>query len=520
LPRSREDQMNQKTKMIQPEYFNKFGSENLKTRAVQGGGIAILFKGVGTVFQIGGIIVLGRLLTPDDFGLVVMGSVITNLFFVFQDVGLADATIQASEIRHEQISTLFWINLSFNTLITLILVALSPLVANFYRRPQITAIMMVSSVIFIFIGLTTQHAALLKRQMLFVPVSLIEITASILSTVAAIILAKIGWRYWAIVARGILGVLIVWLLTWRVCRWRPGLPKRNTGVRSLLRFGSNSVGFYIINYFAMTMDKTLIGKKFGATQVGLYDRANYMATNPSSFLTQSIFHVAVSTLSKLRDDSVKFRNYYLKAIAAISFIGMPLSVFMVVMSQDLFFLLLGPQWNQAAKIFSVLGLGTGMNILYSTNGWLHVSLGRSDRWMRWGFLGSFIMVLGFVIGLFFGPLGVAAAYALVVNLLTFPAIIYAGRPIGLHLKELILAIGRTVSAAVLTGLIILIFKGLLPLEWTVFTRFGISLMAFSILYLGLIILFYRGTAPIREILLLVKIMLPEKFFKTKKVFSG
>ncbi|RPI98180.1 MAG: lipopolysaccharide biosynthesis protein, partial [Spirochaetales bacterium] len=153
-------------KITRPQdYFNHFENENLKSLAIRGGGMMFLVGGLSVVFQIGGVIVLGRLLSPEDFGLVVMASVITNLFFVFQDVGLADATIQASEINHEQISTLFWINLSFNTLITVILIALSPLVAKFYHRPQLTAIMMISSVIFIFIGLTTQHSALLKRRM-------------------------------------------------------------------------------------------------------------------------------------------------------------------------------------------------------------------------------------------------------------------------------------------------------------------------------------------------------------------
>lgn len=490
------------------DYFNDGQiREDLKGKAIQGGSVSVVSRILSTLIQIGGVVILARLLSPDDWGLVTMATVITNFFFVFQELGLADATIQASGIKHEQVSTLFWINLAFGVLITVILVALSPAVAWFYKNSQVTLIMVVSSIGFIFTGLYTQHIAILKRNMLFVKVSIIELVSNFLSVVASIILALIGWRYWAIVLRPVFVGLIMTLLAWLFCHWRPGPPRRNSGVRPLLKFGANSVGFYIVNYFSLNVDKSLIGKNCGAEQLGYYSRAFYLSTTPSSQFTQSLFHVAVSTLSKLRDEPQDYRRYYLRAISVVLFIGMPLSVFMVVMSKDLVYLLLGSQWNQAAQIFSILGLSAGMNVLYTTNGWIHVSLGRTDRWLKWGIIGSLTMVAGFFIGLPFGPRGVAWAYTLITIFLTFPGILYAGNPIGLRLGEVISSIWKYTCASILSGGLLYYVKKTSLFNSGIIFRISLGLLMYILIYLLAVVLLYRDIKPIKDFVLMFMTML-------------
>lgn len=500
-----------KTSPVPQEYFSDIRDRaDLKKQAIQSGAISVVTRGISTVIQLAGVILLARLLTPADFGLVTMATVFTNIFFVFQDVGLTDATIQAQRINHIQVSTLFWINLAFSSLITLILIALSPAIAWLYKKPQLILITIVSSISFIFWGLMTQHMALLKRQMLFLSVGVIEVAAGLLSTVGSIIVAIVGWRYWAIVFKSVSYGIIKWILTWMYCRWRPGLPQRNSGVRPFLRFGVNSVGFYIVNYFATNLDKTFIGKKSGAEQLGHYSRAYYLSTTPTGQFAQSLFHVAVSTLSKLRDDPGEFRRYYLNAISAVSFLAMPLSMFMVVMSRELVYLLLGSQWSQAAEYFLILGLAAGMTVIYNTNGWLHVSLGRSDRWMRWGIFSALIMIAGFAVGSFFGVMGVAVAYAGLSNLLTLPGILYAGRPIGLKIGEVLSAIWKSTSAAVLAGILVGYLKSPALGQTGVALRLFISLLFYSALYLALIVVLLRGSSEIRRFLSLSRLLLSKK----------
>lgn len=491
-------------------------NKDLRSKAIQGGSISITSKILSTIIQIGGVVLLARLLSPDDFGLVAMATVITAFFFVFNELGLGDATIQASGITHEQVSTLFWINLAFGFFVMILLVALSPAVAWFFTEPKVLLIMMLSSINFVFFGLYTQHIALLKKNMFFAKVSIIEILSGLLSTVISIVLALIGMKYWAIVLRHILYSLFITIFAWTFCHWRPGLPKRNSGVRPLLKIGANSVGFYIVNYFATNLDKILIGKKYGAEQLGYYSRAFYLSTFPAGQFTHSIFHVAVSTLSKLREEPEKYRRYFLNALSVITFLGMPISIFMVVMSRDLIYLLLGSQWNQAAAIFSILGLAAGMNIIYRTSGWIHVSLGRTDRWFKWGIMGTLVMAIGFIVGLFFGPKGVAVAYTLVIILLTIPGILYAGRPIGLKFPEVFSTIWRYIFASALTGFVLNYVKVMSIFESGIILRMIISFFAYFSIYLIFVIILFRDIKPLIEFFQLFrnishKFLLPRKF---------
>lgn len=492
-------------------YFsNSHRSENLKGAAIRGGATAVAARGVTTVIQMGGTVVLARLLTPNDFGLVAMVTAFTSIFFLFQDVGLTDATIQASKIDHKQVSTLFWINLAICIFITILLITLSPAIAWFYKNKQLKQIMMMSSISFIFWGLTFQHMALLKRSMHFFKVSMIVVLSSLASTGASVILALTGFGYWAIVFRDIILSITTCMLTWMFCRWRPGLPKKKSGVFPMLKFGAHSAGFYLVNYFARNLDKIFVGKKFGSAQLGFYSRAYYLATTPTGQISDSLFSVSISTLSKIREDADKFRRYYLNLMSVISFVGMPLSIFMVVMSKELVLILLGPQWNNAAEMFSILGLAAGMNVLYYTNSSLHVSLGRSDRLLKWGILSSIILAAAFAIGMFFGPKGVAWGYAITIILLTFPGILYAGRPIGLSFNQILSKVWRNSLAAILTGLSLNYIKSLFFLETPLFLTIVLSLFSYFVVYLLMTIVLYGGITHLKEMISISRIVISKK----------
>jgi PST family polysaccharide transporter len=497
--------------------FNYFDDENfkkdLKGRAIQSGSISVLTRGLNTIILIGGVMALARLLSPDDYGLVTMAVVFTNFFSNFQELGLTDATIQASSLKHEQASTLFWINLAVGTGITIILVGISPAVAMFYKKPQITWIMMVSSVGFVFAGLTTLHIALLKRHLLFGRVMIIELLSNVLSLAAAVLLALIGGKYWAIVSRPILAALTTMVFAWIFCHWRPGSPRRNTNIRPLLKIGANAIGVNLVEYLTTNLDKTIIGKKYGAEDLGYYSRAYYLATTPSGQFTLSLFHVAVSTLSKLRDEPQEYRRYYLKSVSIITFLGMPMSIFMVVMSSELIYLLLGPQWNQAAPLFSILGLCAGMKMIYWTQGWIHVSLGRTDRWLRWGIMSAAIMVGGFLVGANYGSRGVAVAYSAIIILLTFPGIVYAGRPIGLKLGEVISALWRYICASLLAGVLVHVINNTGILGSAVILKMIVLMFVYLAIYLLLAIIFFWSPAPIIEMVRLFQNILYKLFNK-------
>jgi PST family polysaccharide transporter len=482
---------------------------DLKKRAIRGGGASISARSADFLLQLCGTLLLARILTPEDFGLIAMVTAVTGFFLIFKDLGLTEATIQSAKITHEQVSTLFWINVAFCILIATLISLFSPLLADFFKEPRLKLITIVSSSSFIFAGFTNQHMALLRRQMHFYRIAIIEIIAVLVGTAITVIFALQSPSYWALVARPVIQACITCCGAWIACSWRPGLPVRNADIGGMIKFGANALGFFCVNYFARNLDKALVGWRSGADVLGNYSRAYYLFIAPINQFCIPLHGVAVTTLSKLRNNTVQFRKFYFKALTAISFVGMPLSTFLAAMGRELILLLLGPKWISATGIFMIFGLSSGVLIISGTNSWLHVSLGRTDRWFRWGIFSTIITALFFVCGLPFGATGVALGYTLSLYLLTVPAICYAGKPAGLTISRLCSEIWRYYVAAAFAGISVWYIAKILLIS-NLLLKLLIGFCAFSFLYLAVLILLYGGFSPIIQFLDIVKTMISSK----------
>jgi len=384
---------------------------NLGGRTARGGLVAISSQGLKFIITIAATSVMARLLTPADYGLIGMVAFVTGFVSMYKDLGLAAATIQKSEINSEQISTLFWVNLLLSLGITLFTAAISPLVAWFYGEPRLTLVTVVTAVGFIISGLAVQHEALLRRQMRYFALASIGLTSMIMGYVVGIILAWRGFSYWALVASQLAVATTGTLLTVTLCRWMPGLPKRNTGVRSMLKFGSNLTGFTTINYFSRNLDNLLIGRVWGAQQLGLYTRAYQLMGLPIEQINEPISSVAVPSLSRLTDSPESYRKAYLRMLEKVALLTMPCVALMIATSDWIIHIVLGPQWTGATKIFVLLGITGLFQPIANTTGWLLISQGRTNHLLQWGFISGPLIMGSIVAGLPWGPLGVAASYA-------------------------------------------------------------------------------------------------------------
>ena len=384
---------------------------NLGGRAARGGAIAILSQGLKFVITIGATSIMARLLTPADYGLVGMVAFFTVFVSMYKDLGLSAATIQKSEINSEQISTLFWVNVGLSVGITLFTAAIAPLIAWFYGEPQLTWITIVTAAGFIISGLAVQHEALLRRQMRYFALAMISLTSMAMGYVVGIILALKGFRYWALVASQLAVAATSTLLIFTFCRWMPGLPKRNTGARSMIKFGGNLTGFTTINYFSRNLDNLLIGRFWGAQQLGLYTRAYQLMALPIDQINEPISSVAVPSLSRLTDSPESYRKAYLRMLEKIALLTMPGVVLMIVTSDWIIHIVLGAQWAGATQIFVLLGVTALFQPIANTTGWLLISQGRTNHMLQWGFISGPLIMGSILAGLPWGAVGVAASYA-------------------------------------------------------------------------------------------------------------
>ena len=384
---------------------------NLGGRTARGGVVAISSQGLKFVITIGATSIMARLLTPADYGLIGMVAFVTGFVAMYKDLGLSTATIQKSEISFEQTSTLFWINLLLSLGITLLTAAIAPLVAWFYGEPRLTLITVVTAAGFLLSGLAVQHEALLRRQMRYFALASISLTSMAIGYVVGIILAWKGFGYWALVLSQLAVATTGTLLTVSFCRWIPGLPKRNTGVRSMIRFGSNLTGFTTINYFSRNLDNLLIGRVWGAQQLGLYSRAYQLMGLPIDQINEPISSVAMPALSRLTDSPESYRRAYLRMLEKIALLTMPCIVLMIVTSDSIVRIVLGPQWTGTTRIFVLLGITGLFQPIANTTGWLLISQGRTNHMLQWGFISGPLIMASIIAGLPWGAVGVAASYA-------------------------------------------------------------------------------------------------------------
>lgn len=394
------------------EYFR---TDHLKTnlggRAARGGVIAIGSQGLKFFSTIAATSVMARLLTPQDYGLIGMVAVVTGFVSMYRDLGLSAATIQRSEISHDQISTLFWVNVLLSLGVTVVTAALAPLIAWFYGDPRLIWITVVTAGGFLISGIAVQHEALLRRQMRYFTLALIGLMSMVIGYVVGIIMALRGFSYWALVASQLTVALTSTLLTVTLCRWIPGLPKRNTGVRSMLRFGGNLTGFTTINYFSRNLDNLLIGRLWGAQELGLYTRAYQLMGLPIDQINEPVTSVAVPALSRLTDSPASYRKAYLRMLEKIALLTMPCVVLMIVTSDWIIRIVLGSQWVGATQIFVLLGITALFQPIANTTGWLLISQGRTNHMLHWGLISGPLIMASIVAGIPWGAVGVAAAYA-------------------------------------------------------------------------------------------------------------
>jgi len=433
-------------------YFREHETQGgLGAAAVRGGSWVLFAQATSTGVRAVSTIVLARLLLPADFGLYAMVVAVTSGLLIFKDLGLCDAVIQWPGLTDRQVSSLFWVNLGISIVVALCLAAASPVLTWFYHEPRVAGIVIVGSLTIILGALSAQHLALLKRSMLFAGVSKLLMIAAVVSNVGAVVLAWRGAGYWALVLRDLINEAVTAIGAWILCGWRPHKPSRHSGIRPMLVFGGHSITSFIIRRTTRNLDRTLLGWKFGPVVTGYYHMAFELAAMFTSLITEPLRNVAVSTLSRLREQPQRFIQHYLKAIGGVAIVCFAASAVLVAASGDLVAIFWGPRWQPAGDILRILGLSAGVSAIYLSNIWLHFSLGRADRMAGWTIVEVALIGAAVICGLRFGAEGVAWGYTVSMFILCVSGLWFAGRPVGLTVRDTIAALWRPAVAAAIAA---------------------------------------------------------------------
>ena len=498
----------------------------LRRRAVRGAGVTVLSQGLVFAVQLVATVVLARLLTPADFGVVTMVTTFSLLIMSFGQNGYTEAVIQRHEIDHLLASNLFWINLGAGTLLAMGFASAGSLLAKFYGDPRVTHVAAGMSLAIFLSGASVVHLALLKRALRFSVTSANDILSASVSVAVSIFLAWAGWGYWALVAGSVTRVLIQGIGAWYLCHWIPGLPRAVNGTDSVVWFATNVYGRYTLNYFARNTDNLLVGWRFGSASLGFYKKAYDLFLLPANQLLAPVSEVVLSTLSRLDRDSVQYRRYFLNGLSILAFIGMGAGAALTLMGKDLIRVLLGTKWETAGQIFTFFGPGVGIMLIYQTHGLIHLSIGRADRWFRWVVVEFSVTAMLFVVGMRWGPVGVAPAWTVSFWILTLPGLWYAGRPIRFGVYPMIAVVWRYALASLTAACISYAIILQIPVQFagaSVFgalTRIVATSTLFSTLYLGSVVLLHGGAEPLYRFARLVPDLIPWTRFAKSSSESG
>jgi PST family polysaccharide transporter len=427
---------------------------DLKERTIRGGFAKVCAQAASLALRVGSLMVLARLLDPKDFGLVAMVTAVTGVFNLLKDFGLSTATVQQADVTDDQLSTLFWINMLVGAIFCLLLFAAAPFVAGFYHEPRLTAITLALATGFVFNAAGVQHSVILQRQMRFTALAAIDVISLVVSIALGIGMAKSGYGYWALVAMALSLPAVSTLCVWLCTSWLPGRPRRQAGIRSMMRFGGTITLNSFVVYVAYNLEKVLLGRFWGAESIGIYGRAFQLITIPTEGLNSAVGGVAFSALSRVQDDPPRLRSYFLKGYSLILALTIPLTAACALFATDLVAVLLGPKWGDAAPIFRLLAPTILILALINPMGWLLFALGLVDRSLKIALILAPVVIFGYVMGLPYGPKGVALGYSAMMTLWVVPHLAWCVHGTVVSFWDIVRTVSRPVlsivPAAVLT----------------------------------------------------------------------
>ena len=425
--------------------------QNLKAKVIRGGVARLCAQGVSFILRLASLMILARLLSPRDFGLVGMVTAFTGVLTLFRDFGLSSAAVQRTTVTDEQISTLFWINMLLGAALALITLAIAPAIAAFYHEPALFAVTAVLAAAFLFNAAGIQHSALLQREMRFTALAVINVVSLTVGIAIAIYGAKVGYGYWALVLMAVTPPIISTLGFWLTTGWIPGMPREGAGIRSMMHFGGSLTLIGLLGYIANNADKVMIGRFWGVDAIGIYGRAYQIVSIPTDNLNSAIGEVAFSALSRLQNQPVHFRSYFLKGFSLVLGLTLPVTIACGLFADDIVSVFLGPRWNEAATMVRLLAPTIAIFAIINPLGWFLFSIGLVARGLKVAPVLAAVMITAYAVALPYGPKAVAFAYSAALTVWVIPHIWLCVHGTVISVRDILLAVSRPLASGILAG---------------------------------------------------------------------
>lgn len=389
------------------------GGHKLGRQAVRGASATITGQLVRLVFLLASTVVLARILSPEDFGLVAIVMSIVALGELFRDFGLSMASARSLTLSHGQMSNLFWINTMFGLLLAAGGYLLASPVATIFSQPNLYDIVVALSLTFILSGFSTQFRARINQRMMFKRLAIVDTTPVIAGLIGALAYAGIfGADYWVLVAQQAITSLVAAIMATALSGWWPGWPSRRASIREVVGFGLGVFGSQSVAYVTKNVDNLSLGYFWGPSVLGVYGRAYQLLMLPLSQLAAPLTRVAVPILTRVKDDRERFQRFLIQG-QLVGGVGLGIIYGVACgFAFPLVEIVFGNEWIGMAPILQALAVGGVFRGLNQITFWIFLAKNKTGAQFRFYLLSQPLIIAAMLAGLPWGAIGVAIGHSI------------------------------------------------------------------------------------------------------------
>jgi O-antigen/teichoic acid export membrane protein len=460
---------------------------NLRQRTLVGLGWTGAARLLGQFVQLGTTVVLARLLSPKEYGLLGMVLVFTGFANYVADMGLGASIIQNTTLSDRHLNSVFWLNAATGLALTLIFILAAPLVASFYGEPQLSLLTIAIAPNFVLGSLNVVQNALLDKALNFRIKFWIDIVAAVASGLVALVLALRGWGVWSLVGQSLVLTTVRVLMMWIQSSWRPAMAFDFSAIRELMRFSGHLTGFGVVFYWSQNIDKLMIGRWIGSSALGIYTLADKLMRLSLANVNDVTSSVMFPALSSIQHDVEAVKRAYLRATRMTSLVVFPMMIALGVLAEPAILVIYGNKWRQSIVILQLLCVAGVSLSTYSTAGWIFMSQGRTDMLFRLGVYATVVRAIEVLIGAHWGLIGVAWAFVIGGYVfIWYPVWAGAGRLVNLNFAALLRNVAGPFGCAASMGAVLWLSDRWIFGGWVVESRLAIQIVLGALLYAALV----------------------------------
>lgn len=374
--------------------------------------------------------ILARLLAPADFGLMALVTATLAFASIFADMGISSAIIHRRDVTQQQLSSLFWLNVSASSGLMLLLILLSPLFSYFYSEPRLTELLMWASCLFLINGLGQQLRINAEKALEFRKLAIIEIFAALFGFAVAVGSALFGVGVYALIWGSLINALMTTALSWLILAngWRPAFHLKLTEIRTFLKFGAYMVGNNIANTINSMLDIFLGGHLLGASALGLYSLPRNLSLQIAGLINPIITRIGFPVMAAVQNESDKIKSIYLKTMRMTASVNFPIYFGLAVYAPSIVQIMFGEQWAASSDTLRILAFWGLVRSTGNPVGSLLLAVGKADLQFKWNLLLLCFIPLSLWIGASYGINGLAFSLLVMQVILFIPAWYFLVKP--------------------------------------------------------------------------------------------